>query len=243
VAPVLPSSADVSASSPIVSDGPLNPLVTSQTLPQSGASCADAVMPNELLSESTESPPIIEPPHLPSASSPLETSQTGKPSRTRHLPAQFRDVFPEPPLPVEPDDPPRTTLPRVILHVFDSICTSFNQFGIARNYHHSPSYDPDAFLSIDQLSDNHGDEAPLPIPSTPHALPSPPWPWKNMSIWKLMNWMLTGSRQKSEAEVTQLTNILQADDFNPHDLQGFNAHTQMKFFDELESSLDENNLL
>ena len=242
VAPVLPSSVNVSASSPTVSDGPLNPLVTSQTLPQSGASCADVVMSNELLSESTESPPMIEPTRLLSAPSPLDTSQTGKPSRTRCLPARFRDVFPEPPLPVEPDDPPRTILPRVILHVFDSICTSFNCFGIARSYHHRPSYDPDAFLTIDQLSDNRDDEAPLPIPSTPHALPSPPWPWKNMSIWKLMNWMLTGSRQKSEAEVTRLANILQADDFNPHDLQGFNAHTQMKLFDNSESSLDENNL-
>jgi len=232
----------MSASSPTVSDRPLNLLVMSQTLPQSGTSCADVVMSNELLSELTKSPPMIEPMRLLSAPSPLDTSQTGKPSRTRRLPAQFRDVFPEPPLPVEPDDPPWTILPHVILHVFDSICTSFNRFGIAHSYRHRPSYDLDAFLTIDQLSDNHDDEAPLPIPSTPHALPSPPWPWKNMSIWKLMNWMLTGGRQKSEAEVTRLANILQADDFNPHDLQGFNAHTQMKLFDNSESSLDENNL-
>ena len=244
VAPVLSSSANVSASSATVSDGSLTLLVMSQTLPQSDTSCADVVMSDELLSESMESPPMIEPPHLPLAPSPLETSQTGKPPQTRCSPAQFRDVLPEPPLPVEPDESaPQTTLPRVILHVFDSICTLFNHFGIARNYRHRPSYDPDAFLSIDQLSDNRDDEAPLPVPSTPHALPSPPWPWKNMSIWKLMSWMLTGSRQKSEAEITQLANILQADDFNPQDLQGFNVHTQMKLFDNSESSLDENNLL
>ncbi|KIM70408.1 hypothetical protein SCLCIDRAFT_18561 [Scleroderma citrinum Foug A] len=203
VAPVLSSSANVSASSATVSNGPLTLLVMSQTLPQSDASCADVVMSDELLSELTESPPMIEPPHLPLAPSPLETSQTGKPPRTRCLPAWFRDVLPEPPLPVEPDKPaPQTTLPRVILHVFDSICTSFNRFGIARNYRHRPSYDLDAFLSIDQLSDNCDDEAPLPVPLTPHALLSLPWPWKNMSIWKLMSWMLTGSRQKSEAEIT-----------------------------------------
>lgn len=203
VAPVLPSSANVSASSATVSNGPLTLLVMSQTLPQSGASCTDVVMLDELLAESTESPPMVEPPHLPLAPSPLETSQTGKPPWTRHLPARFRDVLPEPPLPVEPDEPtPPTTLPRVILHVFNSICMSFNSFGIARNYRHRPSYDPDAFLSINQLLDNRDGEVPLPVPSTPHALPSPPWPWKNMSIWKLMNWMLTGSRQKSEAEIT-----------------------------------------
>ena len=55
--------------------------------------------------------------------------------------------------------------------------------------------------------------------------------------------MMTRSKQKSEAEVTQLANILQADDFDLHDLRGFNAHTEMKRFDRSESALDESNPL
>ena len=172
----------------------------------------------------------------------------------RRLPARFRDVAPEPLLPVSAttedatlvqsdNSAPQSTLPRVILHVFDTIRTSFNHFGIARDYRHRPSHDPDSFVSVDQLSKSPDDEAPIPIPSTPHTLPLPPWPWKNMSIWRIMTWMMTGSKQKSEAEVTRLANMVQADDFDPHDLRGFNAHTEMKHFDRSESALDESNPL
>ena len=163
-------------------------------------------------------------------------------------------MVPEPPLPVsvttadatlaESDNSaPQSTLPCVILHVFNTIHTSFNSFGIVRDYRHRPSHDPDLFVSVDQLSKSHDEEAPVPIPSTPHILPLPPWPWKNMSIWRIMTWMMTRTKQKSEAEVTRLANMLQADDFDPHDLQGFNAHTKMKHFDRSESALDESNPL
>ena len=54
---------------------------------------------------------------------------------------------------------------------------------------------------------------------------------------------MTGSKQKSEAEVTRLANMVQADNFDPHDLRGFNAHTEMKHFDRSESALDESNPL
>ena len=177
-----------------------------------------------------------------------------RPARTRCLPARFMDILPEPSLPTtdfEPVSPvsqsesqtrPALPLPQVILHVFNTFCTAFNQFGIARQYRHRPLYDPDAFESIDQLSNVHNSEPNDPsvfVPPTSLTPPSPPWPWKNMSIWKLMTWMLTGSGQKSEAEITCLAETLQSDDFDRRDLQGFNAHTEMRHFDDLESSLDE----
>ena len=58
-----------------------------------------------------------------------------------------------------------------------------------------------------------------------------------------MTWMMTGSKQKFEAEITRLANMLQADDFDSHDLRGFNAHTEMKHFDRSENTLDEGNPL
>ena len=58
-----------------------------------------------------------------------------------------------------------------------------------------------------------------------------------------MTWMLTGSRRKSEAEITRLVETLQSSDFDCCDLQGFNAHTEMWHFDNLESSLDEHDPL
>ncbi|KAF8452317.1 hypothetical protein L210DRAFT_789185, partial [Boletus edulis BED1] len=86
-----------------------------------------------------------------------ETS--GRPIRSRRLPVRFRDLLPEPSLPSQAnaearpsESGPTSRLPRVILHVFDSFRTTLNKFGVARDYHHRPSYDPDAFVTIDQLS-------------------------------------------------------------------------------------------
>ena len=133
---------------------------------------------------------------------------------SRRLPAWFRNVLPEPSLPHSPSldlsEPSEaalpSVLPRVILHVFDSFRTRFNAFSIACEYHHRPSYDPDSFLTVDQLTNTTYDlhassSAPSPDVSPP---PPPPWPWKNMGIWRLMTWMMMGSRIKSEAEVTHL---------------------------------------
>jgi len=249
----LPSVNTSASSSSTVSGGPLTPLVTSQTLHQVGADYTDILVASaDLVSKLTESSSTTEGACPPLPPCPVETNQTGRPSRARRLPARFRDVFPEPPLPITTEDStsvesdnstPQNMLPRVILHVFDTICMSFNHFGIARLYRHRPSYDPDAFMSIEQLSNSHDDEASTSMPSTSYTPPLPPWPWKNMSIWRIMTWMMTGSRQKSEAEVTRLANMLQEDDFDPRDLQGFNAHTEMKHFDSSESALDESNPL
>ena len=158
-------------------------------------------------------------------------------------------MLPEPSLPCssgsdlgatsEPSEAaPRSILPHVILHVFDSFRTRLNAFSIAREYCHRPSYDPDSFLTVDQLTnttyDSHstsGNVSSLDV-SLP---PPPPWPWKNMGIWRLMTWMMTGSRIKSEAEVTRLVDeVLKSEDFDCDHFIGFNAHTEMKHFDKSE---------
>ncbi|KIM61037.1 hypothetical protein SCLCIDRAFT_26188 [Scleroderma citrinum Foug A] len=173
------------------------------------------------------------------------------PVRSRRLPAQFRDILPEPSLPplsinseTQSESHISTSqsmLPHVILHVFDSFRTSFNRFGIARYYCHRPSYDPDAFLTLNQLS-NATNEHPTvglsgDIPDIPSIPPAPPWPWKNMGIWRLMTWMLMGSGQKSEAEVTRLVHeVIQAEDFDRTHFHGFNAHTEMNRFDKSEDA-------
>ena len=102
---------------------------------------------------------------------------------------------------------------------------------------HRPSYDPDALLSVLDLSDlprrhevdpngahegcddsyrSSGERALL-------------WPWANMSIWRLMTWKLTGSSQKSNGEVTRLVrDVIQAVDFDIDDFANFDASNQLK---------------
>lgn len=180
---------------------------------------------------------------------------SGRPSgRSRRLPARFRDVLPEPSLPfpssVDTDaasasesseTTPRSILPRIILHVFDSFRTRFNAFSIAREYRHRPSYDPDSFLTIDQLT-NTTHELPSgtggPGMPSPDVLPPPPppWPWKNIGIWRVMTWMMTGSRQKSTAETTRLILDIFSSGADHNHFSGFNAQTELKHFDKSENT-------
>jgi hypothetical protein len=47
-----------------------------------------------------------------------------------------------------------------------------------------------------------------------------------------MQWMMTGSRQKSNSEVTRLVcDVLQAPDFDIRELEGFDAQTEARHLD------------
>lgn len=175
---------------------------------------------------------------------------TSRPSRLHRRPLRFRDELPVPPPAIE--EPPPTALRRVILHVFDSFRTSLNKFGIGREYRHRPSYDPDAFVSVDQLSNIPSDPQSISEPAPGHHStgsppPSqlPPWPWKNMSIWRLMTWKMTStSGLTSEAQVTRLvSDVLKAKDFSIGDLpDNLNIHTEMMRFDTSDGTLDPNGI-
>ena len=92
-------------------------------------------------------------------------------------------------------------------------------------------HDPDQFVSQGDLAFR------LPLAASP-ADRAPPWPWANMTIWRLMTWAMTGSRQKSATEVTRLvTEVIQASDFTCEELTGFNAQTATGQFDAAQKSL------
>jgi Plavaka transposase len=183
----------------------------------------------------------------PEPSIPISTPNLhdNRPTRSRRLPMRFRDELPVPP-PAIPQPPP-STLPRVILHVFDSFRTTINEFGIGREYRHRPTHDPDAFVSVDQLSNVYPSSSPnAELSSSPEVASSskpPPWPWKNMSVWRLMTWMLTGSNQTSHAQATRLVKeVLSAEDFQIDDVKGFNAQTEMRRLDSSEAQLNDNDI-
>ena len=126
---------------------------------------------------------------------------------------------------------PTSTVRRVFLHVFDSFCTQFNRFGIAREYRHRPTQDPEHFVSPDDLANMRSFQLPCHPPTT-HAS-QPPWPWPNMTIWHLMTWVFTGSQQKSLSEVNKLVRgVLQAPNFNIQELRNnFDACTETRCLD------------
>ena len=144
-------------------------------------------IPDPLATTSTQ--PTTNAPIVASPEQPL-------PPRNRRLPAKYRDLLPEPPLPVIDPQPTSSSsvIPCVFLHIFDLFWTQFNKFGIAHAYRHCPLHNPDSFLNVDELSQSC---QPI-VPNLAEGCRgdySPPWPWSNMSIWHLMTWKETGSNQ------------------------------------------------
>jgi hypothetical protein len=73
----------------------------------------------------------------------------------------------------------------------------------------------------------------LPIVSGASTTHSPPWPFKNMSKYLLMNWFHTGSNHKSEGEITRLAKeVIRNVEFKPEDLAGFCTHWENKQLDD-----------
>ena len=163
----------------------------------------------------------------------------GRPKRRYRLPARFEDVPPEGPAPI-PAPPSDNAAPisirRVILHVRDTMRTGLNRFGILREYPHRPSYDPDALVELKDLTDYSGQ---APEPSEPvAALSPPPWPFKNMTTYLLMDWMNTGGNQKSVAEVDRLAKeVLSHPAFDSRHLPKFSARRENKAFDSSEPDI------
>ncbi|EGN99947.1 hypothetical protein SERLA73DRAFT_53415, partial [Serpula lacrymans var. lacrymans S7.3] len=58
-------------------------------------------------------------------------------------------------------------------------------------------------------------------------------PYKNMSVYRVMDWMFTGKPQKSKEEINRLAhNVLSAEDFRVEDLVDFNTRREAKRLSE-----------
>jgi hypothetical protein len=113
-----------------------------------------------------------------------------------------------------------------------------NAFGIWKDYPRRPSYDPDSILSANDLANKPlSDQAALPASSEPDTDHSPPWPFLNMSIYRLMQFFNSGSATKSMGEANRLVkDVLLAPDFHVDDLASFDAQRENARF---EKALDE----
>lgn len=138
----------------------------------------------------------------------------------RQLPRRFRDVLPQPPpaLPPSlvdgissghnPDAPQNRSLRRVFT-------SPQNVFGLLRQYEVEdmrPIYDPEAQLSLDQLSNF----VPLSIPTKLEHQPYLPYP--NRSSFLLGNWFWNDGAQKSLASFNSLMDIITSPDFQTSDI-------------------------
>jgi hypothetical protein len=129
-----------------------------------------------------------------------------------------------------PSLPTRSRIQRVLLTLRDTLQTAFNSFGICRLYPRRPSFEPNKFIPSSLLAKS----CPIIVQGTDfetHILP-PPYPFLNMTVYRLMSWMNSGSHQKSETEVQRLVkHVIQADDFDIKHLEGFSVRSSLRDLD------------
>jgi len=172
---------------------------------------------------------------VPSSPPSPHLTQAGRPQRNYRLPARYQDVLPESLLAVQPLPIPLNLTPapssvrRVVLIVRDHLVTMANKFGLWRDYPRRPSYDPDMFLSLEDLSSFHMRNSP---PESPVPQPDPMF-FSNKTVGKLMSWAYNGNYNKSSAEINKLVReVLLAKDFNADELIGFNALHETEKLDQ-----------
>jgi len=167
-------------------------------------------------------------------------THAGRPQRHYRLPARYEDIPPEGPAPLPPNlvPPERPTIRRVVLHVRDALRTGLNRFGLLREYLYRPSYDPDSSIPIQDLSNSM--EPHVTSVDQHKECPPPPWPFTTMSVYLIMEWMITGGNQKSIAEVDRLVKeVLSHKAFSPGDLGGFSARRESRRLDAAETKQPE----
>jgi hypothetical protein len=152
----------------------------------------------------------------------------------RLLPERFRDVLPQPPPSLPPANiarsftsdtqppPPSAdqrsaTTPSLAVRIrtcFRRIFTTRNIFGFSRVYHTSemPSYDPEAHVSMRDLSNIHVD-----VPSHSDSQTFHPYP--NQSAFRLGDWFWNGGVQKSQASFNELMEIIGDPGFQLEDVR------------------------
>lgn len=181
----------------------------------------------------------------PSPPPPPALTQAGRPQRPYRLPERYRDLPPEGPAPVIPSlpavAPGSYAIPPSIHHINDSLRTATNSFGLLREYPYRPSFDPDASVPLEDLSNYTSltlNDKPPPTDASQPSLP-PPWPFKSMTVYLIMEWMITGSNQKSLGEVDRLASIVTSPDFDVDELAGFSASGASHLLDRSENKKGE----
>ncbi|KAG2336227.1 hypothetical protein BDR05DRAFT_978830 [Suillus weaverae] len=119
----------------------------------------------------------------------------------------------------------------ILLTLRDTLQTPFSSLGLCRLYPHRPSFKPDWFIPSSLLTKT----SPTVVQGTSPALNvfAPPYPFPNMTIYRLMSWMNSGSHLISENKVSHLVrDVIMAEDFDRKHLEHFSVRRSLKELDK-----------
>jgi hypothetical protein len=122
--------------------------------------------------------------------------------------------------------PARSRIQRVLLTLRDTLQTSFSSFGLCRLYPRRPSFEPDRFVPSELLAKS----SPTVVQADPTPnVQAPPYPFPNMTIYRLISWMNSGSHLVSETKVSHLVrDVILADDFKREHLENFSVRRSLR---------------
>lgn len=169
-------------------------------------------------------------------------------SRTRvpHMPIQTRQASPV----VNQTASPAPTTPEPQEPLLQEIQTDPNEFGLYRVYATRPIIDPDENTSLEDVCDSPGlATAPNPTrgrwwtrfgrlcTSTVNIAQNLFAPFKNTTVFRLINWYHSGSGKLSVAQLNSLVNdVFSPLDFDKSHLNGFRAERELQRLDDEEDS-------
>ena len=213
-------------------------LVKHASMPLASVSLAPEIM---VVDDDTRESYVTDRQPEPDSSQPA-MNQTGRPQRCIRRPRRYDDVQPELPAQLPQHLPGATGHPlvrRVTLIVRDAVRTAANSFGLIREYMYRPSHDPESHMAPELLA-NPVLAAQKKAKKKAENLadrPPPPWPFKNMSIYRLLSWGNTGSNQKSIVEMQRLVDdVITAPDFRPEHVAGCKIRQEYKKLDHADAS-------
>ena len=220
------------------SQNPPSPASPPPVLGRNVMAFPDAGPQNHLSPMLPPNPPLARLPPHPSSPQ-LALSQSGRPLRNRRLPARYQDIYPEAPHPATstpiPSDSSVVPAQRVTLIVRNRFQTPPNTFGVWKEYLYRPSYDPDAFISPEDLHRPHNSTIFLHEEGTEERKEEASV-YSNKSSELLMNWQNSFSDKKSNEETTRLVHsVLLHPQFRLGDIERFSATVENRRVDTAEA--------
>ena len=158
----------------------------------------------------------------------LAQRRTRRPNR--RLPLHFRDLLPEPPMPLPPAQtdpeaslsmPSSSSVQTCLQSVWSSLCrmfkTQLNKFGLYCVYHTTnlPTHDPDDPYAIE-----HQPAAPA-VPVS-HVSENPYHPYPNQNSFRLGEWYWNQGTRTSKESFKKLLDIVGNAEYRPEDIQDMN---------------------
>lgn len=178
-----------------------------------------------------------------------EVAESGRPIRKRRPTWKLLQDMPPKKVPAAiglhpssatatPSPPAEDDTPSLVEVAWNMFRTPWNRFGIFREYPTKPTHQPDLFIMPDDLSD-------IPA-SVPHDAQHPVAddtgsttdessiyaPFTNSTAFRLLQWMWSGSAQKSEGELKKLVGFLGSSDFQKDEIQDFNVTAELNTIDQ-----------